>query len=209
MDLSFQAGLTAAYTSSLQRIRILSEHWVATEVYCPNCGSAHIVRYATITRWATSIVLFARKTTSSKSQRTQFGAKVVDGAYRAIIKRLSSNTNPNLFLLNYDVRSVLVANLLIIPKHLPRRASGKITQITRIIARITRNGAWALRALGRLAALPRVPPHSSPCNPCPIRVIRVILAWYCRQHGFVPCERVVVSAVARRGYSTCQRRRAV
>jgi type II restriction enzyme len=42
---------------------------------------------------------------------------VVDGAYRAMIQRLGASTNRNLFLLNYDVRSLRVTNLLIIPKH--------------------------------------------------------------------------------------------
>jgi type II restriction enzyme len=50
-----------------------------------------------------------------KSQRSRFGTKVVDGAYRAMMLRLSENANPNLFLLNYDTRNLRVTNLLIIP----------------------------------------------------------------------------------------------
>ncbi len=52
-----------------------------------------------------------------KSQRKEFGAKVVDGAYPAMMRRLTGNVIPNLFLLNYDFKSLTVTNLLIVPKH--------------------------------------------------------------------------------------------
>lgn len=51
-----------------------------------------------------------------KSQKAQFGAKVVDGAFRTMIERLSSNKNPNLMLMNYNLAAG-VRNLLVIPKH--------------------------------------------------------------------------------------------
>jgi type II restriction enzyme len=52
-----------------------------------------------------------------KSQKTKFGAKIVDGAFRTMIERLSSNNNPNLLLLNYDLVKLSVVNALIVPKH--------------------------------------------------------------------------------------------
>jgi type II restriction enzyme len=52
-----------------------------------------------------------------KSQKTKFAAKVVDGAFRTMIERLSSDNNPNLLLLNYDLAKRSVANALIVPKH--------------------------------------------------------------------------------------------
>ena len=45
MDLSFDAPLAASYRSATQKIRILSEHWVSRQVYCPNCGHLDIDRY--------------------------------------------------------------------------------------------------------------------------------------------------------------------
>ncbi len=52
-----------------------------------------------------------------KSKQTRFVNKVDDGGYRAMLERLSGNANPNMFLLNYDVRRLAVTNLIIIPKH--------------------------------------------------------------------------------------------
>ncbi len=117
MDLSFQAELAQAYKSSQQRAKVLSEHWIGSQIYCPNCGSPHILRFANNSPVADFFCAICREEYELKSQRRQFGAKVVDGAYRAMIRRLSGNTNPNLFLLNYDVRSLLVTDLIIIPKH--------------------------------------------------------------------------------------------
>jgi type II restriction enzyme len=34
-----------------------------------------------------------------------------------MIQRLTGNANPNLFLLNYDIKNLTVTNLLIVPKH--------------------------------------------------------------------------------------------
>ena len=51
-----------------------------------------------------------------KSQKNSFGAKVVDGAYKTMIERLSGTNIPNLFLLNYSLSSLSVLNLALVPK---------------------------------------------------------------------------------------------
>jgi type II restriction enzyme len=117
MELQFEAGRADAYTSGLQRARVLTEHWVAGQVYCPNYGNFEIVRYGNNNPVGDFFCSVCKEENELKSQRARFGAKVVDGAYRAMIQRLSASTNPNLFLLNYDVRSLRVTDLLIIPKH--------------------------------------------------------------------------------------------
>jgi type II restriction enzyme len=117
MDLAFQPELAVPYKSSLQRIRILSEHWLGSQAYCPNCGSPRIVQYPNNNPVADFYCSACREDYELKSQRKHFGAKIVDGAYPAMIRRLTGNTIPNLFLLNYDVRRLAVTNLTIVPKH--------------------------------------------------------------------------------------------
>ena len=46
MDLSLDTELASRYASPSQRARVLTEHWVETQVYCPNCGRYNILRYA-------------------------------------------------------------------------------------------------------------------------------------------------------------------
>jgi len=43
--------------------------------------------------------------------------KVINGAYRTMIERLISDNNPNLFLLNYDLRRCEIQNFFVVPKH--------------------------------------------------------------------------------------------
>jgi len=52
-----------------------------------------------------------------KSKKDSIGTKIVDGAYRTMLERLTSNNNPNFFLLNYNLIRFAVTNLLVIPKH--------------------------------------------------------------------------------------------
>jgi type II restriction enzyme len=51
-----------------------------------------------------------------KSQKKQFGQKVVDGAFKAMTERLASRNNPNLLLLNYDLQQLSVTNVVLVPK---------------------------------------------------------------------------------------------
>jgi type II restriction enzyme len=52
-----------------------------------------------------------------KSQKQKFGSRVVDGAFRAKCERLAAKNNPNLMLLNYDLKQFGVTNLFVVPKH--------------------------------------------------------------------------------------------
>jgi type II restriction enzyme len=52
-----------------------------------------------------------------KSQKNRFGVKVLDGAFRTMCARVAATNNPNLLLLNYDLKSFGVTNLFVVPKH--------------------------------------------------------------------------------------------
>jgi type II restriction enzyme len=51
-----------------------------------------------------------------KSQKSTFGSKVVDGAFRTMCERLAASNNQNLFLLKYDLQQRSVVNFLVVPK---------------------------------------------------------------------------------------------
>jgi type II restriction enzyme len=117
MDLYLQKHLANAYTSGLQRARVMTEPWVANQVYCPNCGNCHITSYANNHEVGDFYCPACKEEYELKSQRSRFGAKVADGAYPAMMRRLTGHSNPNLLLLNYDHRTLIVTNLVIVPKH--------------------------------------------------------------------------------------------
>ena len=117
MNLSFEANLATGYKSPSQKGRVLTEHWVANQVYCPNCGYSDIEKYINNKPVADFFCPNCKEDFELKSKKTSFANKIVDGAYRTMIERLKGSNNPSLFLMNYDLRNLEVLNFLVIPKH--------------------------------------------------------------------------------------------
>lgn len=103
--------------SQPQQIRVLTEHWVDNQIYCPNCGHLDIEKYDNNKPVADFFCRNCNEDYELKSKKGSETKKVVDGAYRTMIERLQQSHNPNLFLLNYDLKSYQVVNFLVIPKH--------------------------------------------------------------------------------------------
>jgi type II restriction enzyme len=104
------------YHSSSQKIRVITESWVGNEIYCPACGFG-INHYESNKPVADFFCSKCKEEYELKSKKDSVGIKIVDGAYRTMIERLQSDSNPNLFLLNYCLKNYEVMNFLVIPKH--------------------------------------------------------------------------------------------
>ncbi|TSA46250.1 restriction endonuclease, partial [bacterium] len=117
MKLTFDTQLAAAYKSQAQRARVLTEGWVDSEIYCPNCGHLDIDKYLNNQPVADFYCSNCREDYELKSKQNSIGLKVVDGAYPTMMERLQSVDNPNLFLLSYDLNNFEVLNFLVVPKH--------------------------------------------------------------------------------------------
>src|SRR5580698_733788 len=117
MDLGFSEGLADGYHASSQKIRVLSESWVQQQVYCPGCGNESIERYRNNRPAADFFCGNCGEDFELKSKRGSTGRTIVDGAYATMIARITSDRNPNFFLLGYDRARLSVTDLVIIPKH--------------------------------------------------------------------------------------------
>lgn len=117
MRLTFDENLAANYTSASQRARVLTERWVDEFAYCPNCGHDDVDAFPNNRPVADFYCTNCLEEYELKSKQTSGGLKIVDGAYRTMIQRLTSNSNPNFFLLNYELTSFSVTNFVVIPKH--------------------------------------------------------------------------------------------
>ena len=62
------------------------------------------------------------------------------GAFKTKCERLAASNNPNLFLMNYDLKSLAVVNLFIVPKHFFVRQIIEERKPLRASARPLRNG---------------------------------------------------------------------
>lgn len=117
MKLTFDTQLVTDYKSQSQRARILTESWVDNQIYCPNCGHLNIDKYPNNQPVADFYCSNCQEDYELKSKQNFIGTKIVDGAYRTMMKRLRGNENPNLFLLSYDLNSFDVLNFFVVPKH--------------------------------------------------------------------------------------------
>ncbi len=117
MNLTFDTKLADGYKNRSQRIRVLTEHWVNQSIFCPNCGQMSIDKYPNNQPVADFSCVNCREEYELKSKQDAIGAKVLDGAYRTMLERLTSSNNPNFFLLNYSTSTLSVANFFVIPKH--------------------------------------------------------------------------------------------
>jgi type II restriction enzyme len=116
MKLGFEEPQTP-YQSGSQSARFWTESWVHHQVYCPNCGQIKLDRYENNRPVADFHCASCGEEYELKSQKSPFGKKVIDGAYRTMCERLAASNNPNLMLMSYDLSSLRVVSLCVIPKH--------------------------------------------------------------------------------------------
>ncbi len=138
MKLGFEEPQTP-YSSGSQSARAWTERWVKDWTFCPNCGNPHINQFPANRPVADFICPSCAEEYELKSQKTAFGAKVLDGAFRTMCERLASANNPNLLLLNYDLAQLSVTNVFIVPKHFFVR---EIIEERKPLARTARRANW-------------------------------------------------------------------
>jgi type II restriction enzyme len=116
MELTLPANLAEMYSSSSQRTRVMTEHWVNRSAFCPNCGNI-LRQFANNKPVADFYCENCSEEYELKSKNGDVGKKIVDGAYSTMISRLVSANNPNFFLLSYSSPTLEIRNFLVIPKY--------------------------------------------------------------------------------------------
>jgi len=139
MKLTFNKNIATNYKSASQKARVLTENWVDSYVYCPNCGYLEIDKYPNNQPVADFFCSNCREDYELKSKQDFVGSKIVDGAYRTMLVRLQDSHNPNFFLLNYDLQNRLVLNFFVIPKHF---FTPEIIEKRKPLASTARRAGW-------------------------------------------------------------------
>jgi hypothetical protein len=138
MKLGFEESQTA-YTSPSQSARAWTEEWVCREVFCPSCGNERIAQYEANRPVADFFCQSCNEEYELKSQKNKFGGKIVDGAFRTMCARLEATNNPNLLLLNYDLKQFGMTNLFVVPMHFFVR---EIIEERKPLALTARRAGW-------------------------------------------------------------------
>ena len=117
MDIFFDQSLIGNYHSKSQIIRVLTETWAQNNIYCPRCGYHKILHLPNNSAVADFYCPICKNEYELKSKSGAIGHRIADGAYDTFIQRITSNNNPDFFILSYNVNMSCVDNLWIVPKH--------------------------------------------------------------------------------------------
>ncbi len=115
MNLHFDETLAANYKNASQKVRVMSEHWLTQNLFCPCCGNTHIDKMRNNLPVADVHCENCGEVFELKSKRNRIGAKILDGAYHTMIERITSNVNPQLFIMQYSAK-FSVTDLTLVPK---------------------------------------------------------------------------------------------
>lgn len=149
MKLGFEES-QSSYTSGSQNARTWTEAWVRTWAYCPNCGAAKLSSFPNNKPVADFFCPSCSEEFELKSKKGRFGPKLANGSFKKKCERLAASNNPNFFLMNYDLKSLAVINLFIVPKHFFVR---DIIEERKPLASTARRAGW----IGSNILLGRVP----------------------------------------------------
>ncbi len=117
MQIILNTNIASDYKSLSQKIRVMTEYWVETQAYCPSCGRK-MKKYPNNNPVGDFYCPYCTEDYELKSKKGgNLPKKIVDGAYRTMIKRLQELHNPSFFFLNYELPNYKIVNFMIIPKH--------------------------------------------------------------------------------------------
>lgn len=111
------AAEAARYTSPRQRARVLTEGWMALNGFCPACAAEPLPRLPANRPGADFTCESCGEVYELKAGRKPPGARVPDGAYETMRRRVLAADNPNLFVMAYDLAASRVTDLIVVPRH--------------------------------------------------------------------------------------------
>lgn len=117
MNCYFDQALASKYKSHSQAARVLTENWAVSNMYCPRCGNPKLFHFPNNSAVADFFCPECKNEYELKSKKGEIGHKISDGAYDTFIQRITSNNNPDFFVMTYNPFELCVDNLWVIPKH--------------------------------------------------------------------------------------------
>lgn len=136
MDLTLDFDLAKTYKNNSQKIRVITENWTDKNIYCSYCGK-RIFHYKNNRPVADFYCSKDHEEFELKSKAKTISLKIVGGQYDKMIKRITSEENPNLFLLSYSDKSV--NNFCVIPKYL---LTPNVIEKRKPLANTARRAGW-------------------------------------------------------------------
>ncbi len=117
MILQMNGSFAAGYKSNSQKARVVTEHWVLDNMFCPRCGNEKFSHFENNKPVADFFCPNCNNQYELKSISGATLAKINDGAYSTMIDRIMSMDNPDFFFMSYLKLKWTVHNFFFVPKH--------------------------------------------------------------------------------------------
>lgn len=117
MDLALCKDLAVGYKNNSQKARVITESWIANNMFCPRCGYERIAHFENNRPVADFFCDNCNNQYELKSRDGLKLEKINDGAYSKMIDRITSAENPDFLFLSYSKKLWIVNNLFFVPKH--------------------------------------------------------------------------------------------
>lgn len=118
MNLNLYSSLSDGYKNNSQKIRVLTENWVNEYIYCPSCGQ-NVSEYENNKPVADFYCSKCNEDYELKSKKgNSLGKIIADGAYDTMIERITGDSSPNFFFLNYEKDTHKIINFVSTPGYM-------------------------------------------------------------------------------------------
>lgn len=117
MNVQMDFSIADGYKSASQIARVVSEGWVAKNLYCPRCGCDVVDHLKNNSPVADFQCPSCGNIFESKAMAHDLGYRVTDGAYDTMLRRIHDEDNPDFLFMSYDRENWQVRDFLIVPKY--------------------------------------------------------------------------------------------
>jgi type II restriction enzyme len=117
MRLELRAELAKGYGNRSQQARVLTESWVAENLYCLACQSDRLLPTPRGERVTDFSCPDCGEEYQLKSKSHKFGNQVANSAYLPKVETIRRRANPSYLFLQYNNQMMKVVNLFAIPKY--------------------------------------------------------------------------------------------
>jgi hypothetical protein len=114
MNLAMDIGKAEGFQNQAQIARVVSEDWARRNLYCPACTSDDLTPAPNNTKVFDFTCPRCVERFQLKSSKRWDERRIPDAGYGAMMEAISTNNNPNLFVMHYD-NHWTVQNLVLIP----------------------------------------------------------------------------------------------
>lgn len=117
MVLELNSSIAKNYSSNSQKARVITERWVADNMFCPRCGYPYLTHFENNKPVADFFCPQCESQYELKSKNGSVLNVINDGAYDTMIERIMSYDNPDFLFMSYKSQQWKVDSFFFVPKH--------------------------------------------------------------------------------------------